>query len=416
MVKLLSCEQQIFDKLRLPQDLLTMSDSQTVSAAVAKLYNTYPFPPEALLDEPPPGYNWRWNWLAAHNFCTGQKPQRQDIRILDAGCGTGVGTEYLVHLNPQASVVGIDLSTGALAVAKERCQRSGANRVEFHHLSLFDVEQLPGEFDLINCVGVLHHTPDPIRGIQALAKKLAPGGLMHIFVYGELGRWEIQLMQKAIALIQGDKKGDYRDGVQVGRQIFASLPENNRIVKYDKQRWSLENNKDEYFADMYVHPQEIDYNTETLFELIDASGLEFIGFSNPSFWDLERLLGKAPELVERAKELSDRQLYRLIELLDPEVTHYEFFLGRPPLIKADWSDDNALLAAIPELNPCIEGFPSQCFFNYDYQIVNLSVAEFEFMQRCDANSTVVEILAGVELGLDEVRKLLQQQLILLTPA
>ncbi|MEH2110250.1 class I SAM-dependent methyltransferase [Nostoc sp.] len=393
-----------------------MSDSQTVSAAVAKLYNTYPFPPEALLDEPPPGYNWRWNWLAAYNFCTGQKPQRQDIRILDAGCGTGVGTEYLVHLNPQASVVGIDLSTGALAVAKERCQRSGANRVEFHHLSLFDVEQLPGEFDLINCVGVLHHTPDPIRGIQALAKKLTPGGLMHIFVYGELGRWEIQLMQKAIALIQGDKKGDYRDGVQVGRQIFASLPENNRIVKYDKQRWSLENNKDEYFADMYVHPQEIDYNIETLFELIDASGLEFIGFSNPSFWDLERLLGKAPELVERAKELSDRQLYRLIELLDPEVTHYEFFLGRPPLIKADWSENNVLLAAIPELNPCIEGFPSQCFFNYDYQIVNLSVAEFEFMQKCDANSTVAEILASVELGLDGVRTLVQQQLILLTPA
>ncbi|MBD2529546.1 class I SAM-dependent methyltransferase [Nostoc flagelliforme FACHB-838] len=392
-----------------------MSDSQTVSAAVAKLYNTYPFPPEALLDEPPPGYNWRWNWLAAHNFCTGQKPQRQDIRILDAGCGTGVGTEYLVHLNPQASVIGIDLSTGALAVAKERCQRSGATRVEFHHLSLFDVEQLSGEFDLINCVGVLHHTSDPIRGIQALAKKLAPGGLMHIFVYGELGRWEIQLMQKAIALLQGGKKGDYRDGVQVGRQIFASLPENNRIVKYDKQRWSLENHKDENFADMYVHPQEIDYNIETLFELIDASGLEFIGFSNPSFWNLERLLGKAPELVERAKDLSDRQVYRLIELLDPEVTHYEFFLGRPPLIKSDWSDDNALLAAIPELNPCIEGFPSQCFFNYDYQIVNLSVAEFEFMQKCDANSTVAEILAGRQLGLDGVRTLLQQQLILLTP-
>ncbi|MBW4426810.1 MAG: class I SAM-dependent methyltransferase [Nostoc desertorum CM1-VF14] len=393
-----------------------MSDSQTVSAAVAKLYNTYPFPPEALLDEPPPGYNWRWNWLAAHNFCTGQKPHRQDIRILDAGCGTGVGTEYLVHLNPQASVVGIDLSTAALAVAKERCQRSGATRVEFHHLSLFDVEQLPGEFDLINCVGVLHHTSDPIRGIQALAKKLAPGGLMHIFVYGELGRWEIQLMQKAIALLQGDKKGDYRDGVQVGRQIFASLPENNRIVKYDKQRWSLENHKDENFADMYVHPQEIDYNIETLFELIDASGLEFIGFSNPSFWDLERLLGKAPELVERAKDLSDRQVYRLIELLDPEVTHYEFFLGRPPLIKPDWSDDNALLEAIPELNPCIEGFPSQCFFNYDYQIVNLSVPEFEFMQKCDANSTVAEILADGQLGLDGVRTLLQQQLILLTPA
>lgn len=399
----------------LPPELLVMSDAQTVSAAVAKLYNTYPFPPEPLLDEPPPGYNWRWNWLAAYNFCTGQKPQKQDIRILDAGCGTGVGTEYLVHLNSQASVVGIDLSAGALAVAKERCQRSGANRVEFHHLSLYDVEQLPGEFDLINCVGVLHHLPDPIRGIQALAKKLAPGGLMHIFVYGELGRWEIQLMQKAIALLQADKRGDYRDGVQVGRQIFASLPENNRIVKREKERWSLENHRDENFADMYVHPQEIDYNIETLFELIDASGLEFISFSNPAFWQLERLLSKTPELIERAKGLSDRQRYRLIELLDPEVTHYEFFLGRPPITKTDWSDDNSLLAAIPERNPCMDGWPSQCIFNCDYQIVNLSAEEFEFLQRCNGELTVANILADVQMELDVVRTLLKQQLILLTP-
>ncbi len=35
----------------------------------------------------------------------------------------------------------------------------------------------------------------------------------------------------AIALLQNDKRGDYRDGVQVDRQIFAFLPENNRIVK-----------------------------------------------------------------------------------------------------------------------------------------------------------------------------------------
>jgi SAM-dependent methyltransferase len=392
-----------------------MSDSQTVSAAVANLYNTYPFPPEPLLDAPPPGYNWRWNWLAAHNFCTGLKPKKQDIRILDAGCGTGVGTEYLVHLNPQASVVGIDLSAGALAVAKERCQRSGANRVEFHHLSLYDVEQLPGEFDLINCVGVLHHLPDPIRGIQALAKKLAPGGLMHIFVYGELGRWEIQLMQKAIALLQGDKKGDYRDGVQVGRKLFSSLPEKNRIVKREKELWSLENHKDECFADMYVHPQEIDYNIETLFALIDASELEFIGFSNPGFWQLERLLAKAPDLIERAKGLSDRQRYRLIELLDPEVTHYEFFLGRLPRLKVDWSEDKLLLQAIPELNPCIEGFPSQCIFNYEYQIINLSDTELEFLQKCDGNSPVAEILATAQISLEQVKTLLKQQLIILTP-
>ncbi len=401
-----------------------METSQDTTAAVQRLYDTYPFPPEPLLDEPPPGYNWRWNWLTAYNFCTGQKPQRQDIRILDAGCGTGVGTEYLVHLNPQASVVGIDLSAGALSVAEERCRRSGANRAEFHHLSLYDAQQLDGEFELINCVGVLHHLPDPIRGIKSLAAKLAPGGLMHIFVYGELGRWEIQLMQKAIALLQGNQQGDYRDGVQLGRQLFAALPENNRIVKREKERWSLENHRDANFADMYVHPQEIDYNVETLFELIDASGLEFIGFSNPGYWQLERLVGKNAELIERSQQLSDRQRYRLIELLDPEVSHYEFFLGRPPLLKADWSSDDALLAAIPERSPCMNGWPSQSLLDYDYQLINLSEAEFEFLQACDANSTppdqgetktVGEILSGVQLGLEEVRSLLKQQLILLTP-
>ncbi|AKG22193.1 class I SAM-dependent methyltransferase [Calothrix sp. 336/3] len=396
-----------------------MSDSQSISAAVAKLYNTYPFPPEPLLDEPPPGYNWRWNWLAAYNFCTGQKPHKSNPRILDAGCGTGVGTEYLVHLNPEAAVVAIDLSSGALGVAQERCQKSGATRVEFHHLSLFDVEQIPGEFDLINSVGVLHHTPDPIRGIQALAKKLAPGGIMHIFVYGELGRWEIKLMQEAIALLQGEKRGDYSDGVAVGRQIFASLPEDNRLRKREQERWSWENQRDAYFADMYVHPQEITYNINSLFELIDASGLEFIGFSNPQIWKLERLLSQAPELMERTKNLSDRQLYRLIELLDPSmITHYEFFLGRNPLPKPDWTSDNQLLTAIPEPSPCIEGWRNgRQFFNHDYQVVNLSESEWQFLLACDGNQTtqksVQEILQQTGASLEDARSLQKQQIILL---
>lgn len=395
-----------------------MSDP-TVSAAVAKLYDTYPFPPEPILDEPPPGYNWRWNWQTAYHFCTGRKPDRSDIRILDAGCGSGVGTEYLVHLNPQSQVVGIDLSAGTLAVAQERCQRSGADRVEFHQLSLFDADQLPGEFDLINCVGVLHHTSDPVRGIQALARKLAPGGFLHIFVYGELGRWEIHLMQQAIALLQGDRRGDYRDGVQVGRQIFAALPENNRLVKREKDRWSLENHRDECFADMYVHPQEIDYNIDTLFDLIDASGLEFVGFSNPKVWQLDRLLSKAPDLIDRAQHLTERQRYRLIELLDPEmITHYEFFLAKPPFQRSDWSDDAALLSAIPERSPCMDGWDSRTLFNSDYQLVHLSEPEWQFLKACDGNQTrsIESILTAVPIDLATVRSLVEQQLVLLMAA
>lgn len=405
-----------------------MNSESNISQAVQQLYDTYPFPPETLLDEPPPGYNWRWNWPVAYSFCTGQKPKNQAIRILDAGCGTGVGTDYLVHLNPEAHVTAIDLSSGALEVAQERCQRSGADRVTFHHLSIYDVGQLEGEFDLINCVGVLHHLPDPIRGIKALASKLAPGGLFHIFVYAELGRWEIQLMQKAIALLQQNSPLDqptseiYQEGVKIGRQIFASLPENNRILRREKERWAMENYRDANFADMYVHPQEIDYNIETLFELIDASELKFLGFSNVDYWNLERLLGKQPELMERAKKLSDRQRYRLIELLDPEITHYEFFLTRPPLAIADWSNDDALKAAYPEISPCLHGWPSTQVFDYNYQIVNFSPAEFAFLQACetanssgDTKKTIAEILARVDLDLDGVRSLQKRQIILLSP-
>lgn len=394
-----------------------MPDSQAISAAVAELYNTYPFPPEPLLDEPPPGYNWRWNWLTAYNFCTGQKPTRENVRILDAGCGTGVGTEYLVHLNPHAQIVAIDLSSGALDVARERCRRSGADRVEFHHLSLYDADQIPGQFDFINCVGVLHHLPDPIRGIQALAPKLAPGGIMHIFVYAELGRHEIRLMQEAIKLLQHNRQ-DYREGVAIGRDLFASLPPNNRLVRREQERWSMENQRDECFADMYVHPQEIDYNIGTLFELIDASGLEFLGFSNPRQWDIDRLLNN-PSLIEIAKNLSDRERYRLIELLDSEsITHYEFFLSRGDLPQSDWASESDLLNAIPDRSPCMDGWESRCLFNYDYQIINLSEAEFAFIKACDANQqqrTVKEILAEVPLSIDTVRNLQKQQLILLTP-
>ena len=399
-----------------------MSDSQAINQAVANLYNTYPFPPDPLSDLEPPGYNWRWNWTSAYSFCTGMKPATQDIRILDAGCGTGSGTDYLIHLNPEAEVTAIDLSEKALEVAKERCQRSGvienhAKPVEFFQLKLEEATQLEGEFDFINCVGVLHHLPEPEKGIQALAQKLKPGGILHIFVYAELGRWEISLMQKAIALLQGDKRGDYRDGVKVGREIFANLPENNRILQQEKKLWSLENHRDESFADMYVHPQEIDYNVETLFDLIAASGLDFVGFSNPKYWQIDRLVGKSDELMNRAKDLGDRALYRLIELLDPSLTHYEFFLAKPPLPKQDWSDDEVLKKAIPDLNPCMQGFPSQNFLNFEYQMEKLSDDEYEFMLACQENAegkTVSELLSECQLDLTGVRSLFARQLIVLS--
>lgn len=176
-------------------------------------------------------------------------------------------------------------------------------------------------------------------------------------------------------------------------------------MKYEQQRWAAENQRDECFADMYVHPQEIDYNCESLFQLIDASGLAFLGFSNPEFWNLERLVGNNPMLMARAEGLGDRQRYRLIELLDPNVTHYEFFLGKPPLAREEWQDDRALATAKARRNPCLHGWPSQMVLSPDYRPIHLSEAEFAFMQACDAaqgQAPVAELLQGLgqELGQD----------------
>ena len=83
----------------------------------------------------------------------------------------------------------------------------------------------------------------------------------------------------------------------------------------------------------------MDYTIDSLFELIESSGLEFVGFSNPHIWDLERLLGDSEDLLNRAKQLPRRDQYRLIELIDPEITHFEWFLAKPPLPRSDWSKE-----------------------------------------------------------------------------
>ncbi len=390
-----------------------------VTAAVQKLYDTYPFPPEPLSDQPPPGYNWRWSWPAAYDFCTGRAPQTQAIKILDAGCGTGVSTEYLAHLNPEAEITAIDISQGALAVAQERIRRLGAKNVTFQQASLLDDHlTLPGPFDLINSVGVLHHLRDPERGLANLAKHLKPGGIFHIFVYGELGRWEISLMQEAIGLLQGEQRGNYTDGVRLGREIFAVLPENNRLKQRETERWAMENLRDECFADMYLHPQEVTYTIPSLFAWIETTDLEFLGFSNPGMWQLERLLGNNPELMERAQQLSAQEQYHLIELLDPSsVTHFEFFLGRPPLPRHTWTNAEDLLEAIPRLHPCLDGWPGQCLFNSFYEVIHLTEAETGFLQACEQNpdQSVAQLLQAAPLSPKAVYSLWQRKLILLRP-
>ncbi len=369
-----------------------------ITQAVQNLYERFPFPPDPVSGGLPPGWNWRWSWSFAHSFCTGLRPAPRPIRILDAGCGTGVSTEYLAFQNPQASVTAVDLSEASLAIAR---MRPASANVHFEQMSITEIARLEGPFDFINCVGVLHHMSDPVAGIRALADQLAPGGLLHVFVYADLGRFEIQLMQEAIRILRSGED-PLADGLKVGRGLFEALSPDNRLVKAEAERWALENRDDACFVDMYVHVQEIRYTIPKLFALVDASGLQFQGFSNPQFWQLERLLHKAPWLLERSAYLSERERYRLVELLDPVVSWYELFLCKPPLERVEWTDTR-LQAAYAHRSPFINPWPAAQVFDHEYEVVNLSESEIAFLTAADGSRTVEDLLG--DLNLDQVRQL-----------
>jgi 2-polyprenyl-3-methyl-5-hydroxy-6-metoxy-1,4-benzoquinol methylase len=167
---------------------MTQAPADAATPVVSAFYDRFPYPGDPLQDGPPPGYNWRWCVDAAVASCSGalppQRPDGEPLRILDAGCGTGVSTDYLAHLNPGSELLAVDISAGALAVARERLRRSGGeqhSQVRIEQRSLLELSG-EGPFDYINSVGVLHHLRQPQAGLAALAALLKPGGLLHLFL------------------------------------------------------------------------------------------------------------------------------------------------------------------------------------------------------------------------------------------
>ncbi|TGG83823.1 MAG: class I SAM-dependent methyltransferase [Aphanocapsa feldmannii 277cV] len=377
--------------MRVPADLppSSMAAADQATPAVSTFYDCFPYPPDPLQDGPPPGYNWRWCHAAAYSHCTGtEPPQRDQLRILDAGCGTGVSTDYLVHLNPGARVTALDISEGSLTVARERLRRSaGASAVAFHRLSLLKAHSL-GRFHHINSVGVIHHMADPSAGLQALAEALEEGGILHIFVYADGGRWEIHRAQRALRLLGA---GSDAAGVGLGRELIAQLPEHNSIRRRHEQRWVLDTHADPSFADMYLHPQETSYNLARLFALVDGCGLHFVGFSDRRRWALESLL--RGETLARARALPWRQQLELVEALDSDISHFEFFLSKGPLPRTDWSDGDVLLRATARRNPCLWGWPSQTLMDQNMEPLTLSDAQFAMAQALDAQGSSARVAA-----------------------
>ena len=390
--------------------------SDVATQVVSAFYDRFPYTGDPLQDGPPPGYNWRWYHESVLAFVQGGLKSRDSnpgsIRILDAGCGTGVSTDYLCHLNPGAEVLAVDISAGALDVARERLRRSGgAEQVQSlrqEQRSLLDLAD-EGCFDYINSVGVLHHLRDPLAGLKALGQRLAPHGLLHLFLYADAGRWEIHRTQKVLELLEA---GVGADGLRLGRELLSELPETNRLRRTHEQRWAIDTHADANFADMYLHPQETSYDLERLMALIESSGLYFAGFSNPSVWDPARLL--KGDLLSRAQSLPPSDQWALVEQLDPDISHFEFFVSAQPVHPFCWENEETLLQACGRRQSCLWGWPSKSMLGPDFEPISISDEELSLLRLVDENPDVpLGILSGDQTTASLARGLMSKKLLLL---
>jgi 2-polyprenyl-6-hydroxyphenyl methylase/3-demethylubiquinone-9 3-methyltransferase len=95
-------------------------------------------------------------------------------RVVDVGCGGGLLSEGMARRG--ARVLGIDLAPGALAVARLHAIESGI-AVEYREVAVEKLaEAEPGSYDLVTCLEMLEHVPDPAAIVAVLARLARPGG------------------------------------------------------------------------------------------------------------------------------------------------------------------------------------------------------------------------------------------------
>jgi 2-polyprenyl-6-hydroxyphenyl methylase/3-demethylubiquinone-9 3-methyltransferase len=98
----------------------------------------------------------------------------KDKTVLDVGCGGGILTESLAQADAQ--VTGIDMSDEVLHVAREHAEKSQLN-IHYQQITAEEmVTSHPAKFDVVTCMELLEHVPDPASLIVACAKLVKPGG------------------------------------------------------------------------------------------------------------------------------------------------------------------------------------------------------------------------------------------------
>jgi SAM-dependent methyltransferase len=277
------------------------------TSAVRRMYEQYPYPS---------GNPTNRVGSDAQLVLSYVKSRRQGsgpLRVLDAGCGRGLGIIGAATLQPDVHFHGIDLNRVALEEARAAAKTRGLSNVTFQECDLMALEGLevpPGGYDVIHSSGVLHHLSDPETGLSSLRDVLAPHGVINLMVYALHGRQPLINTAEAVALLfKQDEPLDQR--VFPAREV-AALARDNFLAGTTFENTSQVD--DVELVDRLLNVNETSYNIPMMWDLLSRVGLRFIRWIEPADWDIERLLPEC-QLRQRLSALPPADQFRFIELV-----------------------------------------------------------------------------------------------------
>jgi tetratricopeptide (TPR) repeat protein/2-polyprenyl-3-methyl-5-hydroxy-6-metoxy-1,4-benzoquinol methylase len=125
-------------------------------------------------------------------------PGRPMRDFLVAGCGTGQQSILAAQKFGASQMLAVDLSLASLCYARRKSDELGL-RIEYGHADILELAALNRQFDVIECMGVLHHMADPYAGWRAVLALLRPNGFMKLGFYSEAARRPIVEARARIA-------------------------------------------------------------------------------------------------------------------------------------------------------------------------------------------------------------------------
>lgn len=193
-------------------------------------------------------------------------------KILDAGTGTGHRLVSVANHYKNSEFTAIDNSSRSIEIAKELAEKSGVDNITFEVADLMEKLPLKDKFDIIMCMGVLHHLSAPSKGLENLCSVLNESGILFLYLYGKLGGAQRMTQKRIISLLMKEKSNNFRKGIQLVRDLGFNNFEYGWNIKYGSKE-----EEDSLIVDAFLHVHEKLYDFEEIRSLFHSSGL--YGFS-----------------------------------------------------------------------------------------------------------------------------------------